>query len=56
MTRLTTSTLLLTDILPRKIIATIHVNSIVFKANISSVIISQAEFILGYRTGHLVVV
>ncbi len=56
MARLTTSTLVLSDILPRKIIATIHVNSIVFKASSTSVTITQAEFILGYRSGQLVVV
>jgi hypothetical protein len=56
MSRLTTSTLVLTDILPRKIIATIHVNSITFKPTSTSVTITQAEFVLGYRSGQLVVV
>lgn len=56
MSRLATSTLVLSDILPRKIIATIHVNSIIFKPSSTSVIISQAEFVLGYRSGQLVVV
>lgn len=56
MSRLATSTLALTDILPRKLIATIHVVSINFRPNSASVTILQAEFILGYRTGHLILV
>lgn len=56
MSRLATSTLVLSDILPRKIIATIHINSITFKPSSTSVTISQAEFVLGYRSGQLVVV
>lgn len=56
MNRLATSTIILNDILTRKLIATIHVSSIVFKPNPSSVTITQAEFILGFRTGQLIVV
>lgn len=56
MARLATSTLLLTDILPRKIISTIHVITINFRPSTTSITILQAEFILGFRTGQLVVV
>jgi hypothetical protein len=56
MTNLIKSTISLTDILPRKIIATIHVNNLIFKANTSSVNIIQGEFVIGYRTGQLIVV
>jgi hypothetical protein len=56
MSRLPSSTLLLTDILPRKIIATVHVVSLLFKPAAASLAVTQAEFIVGYRTGQLVVV
>jgi hypothetical protein len=56
MTKSINSTISLTDILPRKIIATIHVNNLIFKANSSSVNIVQGEFVIGYRTGQLIVV
>jgi hypothetical protein len=56
MSRLAVSTLLLSDVLPRKAIATVHVNSLIFKPSSASVTVTQAEFILGYRSGQLVVV
>jgi hypothetical protein len=56
MTKLITTTISLTDILPRKIISTIHVLNLIAKPNNSSVSITQAEFIIGFRSGQLIVV
>ena len=56
MSKLITSTIPLTDIMPRKIIATIHVTSLVVRPATASVSIQAAEFIIGYRSGQIIVV
>ncbi len=54
MTKMITSTIPLTNILSKKLIATIYVVSLTVKPNNTSVIIEHAEFIIGYRAGQLI--
>lgn len=57
MTKLLTSTILLTDILPKKLMSTLHISSLTAKASGgTSVLVLHGEFIIGYRTGQLIVV
>lgn len=56
MSKLITSTIPLTDIMPRKTIATIHITSLIVKPASSSVSIQAAEFIIGYRSGQIIIV
>lgn len=57
MTKLITSTIPLSNILSKKLMATLHIVSLTVKPTTgTSVVIQHAEFIIGYRTGQLVLV
>jgi hypothetical protein len=56
MTKLNTVAISLNGILPRKIVSTIFVKTLNFKATANGVTMLSGEFVIGYLSGHLVVV
>ncbi len=56
LTKLIPATIPLAGILPRKLIATLHIKSLTAKQQNTSVAVQQGEFIIGYRSGQLIVV
>lgn len=56
MSRLTACTINLGDILPKKLVSTLHIVSLAHRSGSTSTIINQAQFIVGFRSGQLIVV
>jgi hypothetical protein len=56
MAKLPQTNITLTDILPRKVISTMHIKSMTYKINPNTILITQAVFIVGYRSGHLLTI
>ncbi len=56
MTRQPTCTIVLTDILTKKAVSTLYVSRLAYKDAYKGVVITEAEFIIGHRSGQIALI